>query len=160
MAVIAGPPPTAELRTHPLCRDELVEIASSSSRLASVAGVTRRQLAAESWVMREEGSETRRLVVAGLRRHHILPQHLATFAGPDAMKRVVAAGLGIAIVSRMTVACELEAGELCALDVRTMPSRDIAVVDHPQKHHGAACSAMLRLLGVSPASTGAARRRR
>jgi hypothetical protein len=47
----------------------------------------------------------------------------------------------------LTVDEELKAGRLARIDVRlSLPSRDINVVDHPQKHHGAACSAMLALL--------------
>ena len=69
------------------------------------------------------------------------------FNGPDAVKRAAIAGLGLAIVSKMTVDEELKARRLMEVDVRLpLPVRDIHVVDHPQKHHGAACSAMLALL--------------
>ena len=68
------------------------------------------------------------------------------FDGPDAVKRAVMAGLGIAVVSRLTVEEELAAGRLIVLDLgRTLPRREICVIDHPQKHHGAACGAMLHL---------------
>ena len=67
------------------------------------------------------------------------------FDGPDAVKRAVMAGLGISIVSRLTVEEELAAGRLLPLEIGlTLPRRDIYLIDHPQKHHGAACSAMLR----------------
>ena len=70
-----------------------------------------------------------------------------TFDGPDAVKRAVMAGLGIAIVSQLTVEDELKARRLVRLNVALpLPVRDFHLVDHPQKHHGAACSAMLRLM--------------
>ena len=70
-----------------------------------------------------------------------------TFNGPDAVKRAAIAGLGIAILSKLTVDEELKAQRLAEVDLRLpLPVRDIHVVDHPQKHHGAACSAMLALL--------------
>ena len=72
---------------------------------------------------------------------------VGVYNGPDAVKRAAIAGLGIAMVSKMTVAEELKARRLAEVDVRLpLPVRDIYVVDHPQKHHGAACSAMLALL--------------
>ena len=70
-----------------------------------------------------------------------------TFDGPDAVKRAVMAGLGIAIVSRSTVEEELTSRRLVAMKLALpLPAREFYLVDHPQKHHGAACGAMLRLL--------------
>ena len=70
-----------------------------------------------------------------------------TFDNPDAVKRAVMGGLGIAMVSRLTVADDLASRRLAILAVKaTLPTRDLLVIDHPQKHHGAACRAMLRLL--------------
>ena len=70
-----------------------------------------------------------------------------TFDGPDAIKRAAMAGLGVAMTSRLAVAEELASSRLAAIPVKaTQPARDIVVVDHPQKHHGAACRAMLQLL--------------
>ena len=70
-----------------------------------------------------------------------------TFDNPDAVKRAVMGGLGIAMVSRLTVADDLAGRRLAILPIRaTLPTRDILVIDHPQKHHGAACRVMLQLL--------------
>jgi len=60
------------------------------------------------------------------------------------------AGLGISIVSKLTVDEELAAGRLIPLDMGlAFPRRDVCIIDHPQKHHGAACSAMLRLFSTT-----------
>jgi DNA-binding transcriptional LysR family regulator len=51
------------------------------------------------------------------------------------------------MVSRLTVADDLASRRVAIVSVKTgLPARDILVVDHPQKHHGAACRAMLQLL--------------
>jgi DNA-binding transcriptional LysR family regulator len=150
MAVIAGRPPTAELRAQPLVRDELVAVAApgASRRTASVPRT--RAVDGQCWIMREERSTTRREVDAWLHRHGVVPARTMTFDGPDAVKRAVMAGLGIAIVSKLTVSDELKARTLIRLDLgRPLPARDVYLVDHPQKHHGAACSAMLRLLAAT-----------
>jgi len=83
-----------------------------------------------------------------------------TFDGPDAVKRAVMAGLGIAMASKLTVEEDLASRRLVTIAVNTpLPVRDLFVVDHPQKHHGAACRAMLQLLERSfPVRTAAARK--
>ncbi|HYS54353.1 MAG TPA: LysR family transcriptional regulator [Thermoanaerobaculia bacterium] len=145
MAVIAGRSPTSELRTKPLARDALVAIGAPATASHGV----RRALADHCWILREEGSTTRRELDAWLHRHRITPARTMVFDGPDAVKRAVTAGLGISIVSRLTVEEELASGRLIPLEVGlTLPRRDICLIDHPQKHHGAACSAMLGLFAA------------
>jgi DNA-binding transcriptional LysR family regulator len=151
MAIIAGRPPVAELRARPLCRDDLVLVSAHSARSGASRSTPRRvDLAKDCWILREEGSATRRDVDAWLHRHHVEPDQTMTFSGPDAVKRAVLAGLGIAIVSKLTIEDDLKARRLALVNVRhTLPSRAINVIDHPQKHHGAACRAMLSLLAAS-----------
>jgi DNA-binding transcriptional LysR family regulator len=70
-----------------------------------------------------------------------------TFMHPDGVKRAVIAGLGIAMVSKLTVESDLRRKLLAIFSMKAgLPSRPIVVVDHPQKHHGAACRAMLQAL--------------
>ena len=143
MAVITGRPPTSELRTAVLGRDELIAIGAPGTRSQAVC----RSLADQCWILREEKSTTRRLVDAWLHRHRITPARTMVFDGPDAVKRAVMAGLGISIVSGLTIEEERATGRLTTLDLRLMlPRRDVCLIDHPQKHHGAACKAMLGLL--------------
>ena len=146
MAIVAGVPTTHELRAKPLCRDELIAVQAPTTRFPAKTH-RRAELENVCWIAREEGSAARRDLDAWFHRHRLKPARLMIFNGPDAVKRAAIAGLGIAIVSKMTVAEELKARRLAEVDVRLpLPVRDIHVVDHPQKHHGAACSAMLALL--------------
>jgi DNA-binding transcriptional LysR family regulator len=147
MAIVAGPLPTSELQSRRLTRDELVIVAPPESPLTRRRSVKAGQLESETWLLREEGSDTRRQLNAWWHRHRLAPTRTMTFDNPDAVKRAVTAGLGIAMVSRLTIAEDLAASRLAALPVSAaLPVRDFSVVDHPQKHHGAACRAMLQLL--------------
>jgi DNA-binding transcriptional LysR family regulator len=147
MAVIAGPLPAGELRSRTLLRDDFVMIAPSGHPLAGARAVKPRQLEAETWVQREEGSDTRRHAIAWWHRHRLAPTRTTTFNGPDTVKRTVSAGLGIAMVSRRTLGDNPSADRVAIVRMRTpIPGRDIRLVDHPQKHHGAACRAMLQML--------------
>jgi DNA-binding transcriptional LysR family regulator len=150
MAIVAGALPSAELQTRALLRDDLVIIAPTGSTLAQARSVTPTQLEKETWLLREEGSDTRRQLSMWWHRHHLAPARTMTFDGPDAVKRAVMAGLGIAMASRLTVEEDMAARRLARVPVKaTLPTREFFVVDHPQKHHGAACRAMLQLLDRS-----------
>jgi DNA-binding transcriptional LysR family regulator len=150
MAVIAGRPPTTELRAKVLCRDELVAVRAPGTPASGKEPLRRADLERHCWILREEGSATRRELDGWIHRHRLTPARTMTFDGPDAVKRAVMAGLGIAIVSQLTVEDELKARRLVRLNLALpLPTRGFHLVDHPQKHHGAACSAMLRLFAAT-----------
>jgi DNA-binding transcriptional LysR family regulator len=147
MAVVAGRPVLGELTPRRIGRDELVVITSGQSRLAKARAVKPADLRGEQWIVREEGADTRRHLDAWLRRQRLTPARTMTLRSADAVKRAVIAGLGIGVVSRTVVGDELSAGRIAIVPVNpTLPARDVLVVDHPQKHHGAACKAMLGML--------------
>jgi DNA-binding transcriptional LysR family regulator len=147
MAILAGPPPAGELRARHLIDDELVIIVRPDSPLATVRSVKPRQLESEAWVLREEGSDTRRQLTTWWHRHRLAPAQTSTFMHPDGVKRAVIAGFGLAMVSKLTVEDEVRRKHLAIVGIKgDLPSRPIVVVDHPQKHHGAACRAMLQVL--------------
>jgi len=148
MAIVAGALPSAELQARSLSQDELVVIAPPNSSLARTRALKPGQLESETWLIREEGSDTRRQAVTWWHRHRIAPTRTMTFDNPDAVKRAVMAGLGVAMVSRLTVVEDLASRRIASVPVKaTLPTREVLVIDHPQKHHGAACRAMLELLG-------------
>ena len=147
MAIVAGALPSGELKARSLSSAEFVIIALPNGLLARARTLKPGQLETETWLVREEGSDTRRQAAAWWHRHRIAPSRTMMFDNPDAVKRAVMGGLGIAMVSRLSVTDDLAARRLAVLPVKaTLPARDIRVVDHPQKHHGAACRAMLQLL--------------
>ncbi len=156
MAIVAGHAPSNELRSRGLARDEFVLIAPSHSPLARARAVKPGQFGSETWLLREEGSDSRRQVAGWWHRHRLAPARTMTFDNPDAVKRAVMAGLGVAMVSRLTVEEDLAGRRVAAVPVKTpLPTRTFSVVDHPHKHHGAACRAMLQLLERTFPSGGA-----
>lgn len=147
MGIVAGALPSGELQARGLSRDDFVIIAPPDSRWASARVVKPNQLAAATWLLREEGSDTRRQLAGWWHRLRLAPKRTMTFDNPDAVKRAVMAGLGIAMVSRLTVEEDFASGRLAPLRIKSaLPTREFFVVDHPHKHHGAACRAMLQLL--------------
>lgn len=150
MGIVAGTLPLGELQARSLSRDEFMMIAPPDSPLARARVVKPNQLGAETWLLREEGSDTRRQLAVWWHRQRLAPKRTMTFDNPDAVKRAVMAGLGIAMVSRLTVEEDLASRRVAPVHIKTaFPTRDFFVVDHPHKHHGAACRAMLQLLELT-----------
>ncbi len=147
MAVLGGSPATSELRSRPLVSDDLIVIAPARHALARVRSIKPSRLAAECWIVREEGSETHRALLSWWHRHHLHPSRTMAFDSPDGVLRAVVGGLGIALTSALTATEQRQKRTIVALDMRgALPNHSFVLVDHPQKHHGAACRAMLTLL--------------
>jgi DNA-binding transcriptional LysR family regulator len=147
IAIVAGRWPSGELQARSLSHDDLLIIAPPNSAVVRARALKPNHLESETWLLREEGSDTRREVVGWWHRHRLAPTRTMMFDYPDAVKRAVMAGLGIAMVSRVTVEEDLASRRLASVPVTTsLPSLEFFVVDHPQKHHGAACRAILQLL--------------
>ena len=108
--------------------NEFVLITSPDDALANRAWVAVDELASTPWLMREEGSGTRRLCETYLNSHQLEPPIL-TLGSNGAIKSAAAMGLGVALQSREAVALELEIGLLKTIRPRGgLPKRSWYVV--------------------------------
>lgn len=110
------------LHTEVFHEDELVPIAPAGHPLLKQRHVTARALCREPFILREEGSGTRAVVEQALGRRGLTVKPVLSLASPEAIKRAVIAGLGIAIVSRLAISCELQIGSLAVI-----PTRDLVI---------------------------------
>jgi DNA-binding transcriptional LysR family regulator len=120
--VIAGRPPEVEgLVAEPFLANPLVAVASPEHVLVGQGRVALTRLAEEVFLLREEGSGTRAAVeevfeVAGI------PLKVGMVLGHvEAIKRAVAAGLGVSVLSVLAVRREKQYGTLAILDVEQFP---------------------------------------
>jgi DNA-binding transcriptional LysR family regulator len=98
--------------------DELVVVVAPTHRLARASGpVQPVALERELLVMRELGSGTRDIVVAGLKKAGVRPRQIFDADSTEAIKQIVAAGLGVAIVSRAAIVESLALRRLVIVDV-------------------------------------------
>src|SRR3954447_24690691 len=97
---------------EPFLDDELVGIAAPGRLRVRRGRIGVRDLAAETLLVRERGSSTRAVADRQLARAGYHPAKRWELDSNEAIKRSVAAGLGIGFVSRLVVADELERGEL------------------------------------------------
>lgn len=89
----------AELSGEPLVDDEVLVYAARTHALARARRVRPEQLAAETVIMREAGSATRRAFEAWLAKHGLAPARVIELRCPEAIKRLVLAGVGISMTS-------------------------------------------------------------
>ena len=115
-----GPLDSEELDSTVFFQDVLVPIAPAGHPLAAQASVTLREIVREPFLMREEGSGTRAVVERALDRHGVAVTPFMSLASPEAIKNSVAAGLGIAVVSRLIVEAELRQGSLAILPIKEL----------------------------------------
>ena len=107
-----------ELEASVFQEDEIVVIVPPGHKLLSEANVTPQRLCMEPLLMREEGSGTRAVVERAFADKGLFPRPVMSLGSIEAIKRAVAAGIGIAMVSGLTTALEEEAGKLVILRVK------------------------------------------
>jgi DNA-binding transcriptional LysR family regulator len=115
LGFVAGFLEAAGLQIQPFAPDEVVLIAPAEHRLAWQANVSTEELAGEAFVVREAGSGTRQAMDKALETLGIGPQRTLEMRGCEAIKRAVAAGLGLSFVSRYALDLELGQGVLTVL---------------------------------------------
>ena len=137
LGLTEGPLEAEELESTMFFQDELVPIAPLDHPLMRKGAVSAREMCHEPILLREEGSGTRAVVERALRRKGITVQPLLSLASPEAIKNAVVAGLGVAIVSRLIVSLELQAGTLGII-----PLKDLSILRplHLQRVRGRSLS--------------------
>lgn len=127
--------------------DELVVIAPPEHPLAERGPVALAELGRYSCVMREAGSGTRSTLDRFLSLAGVSYAFKLTLGSPEAVKRAVQAGAGLAVASYLTVINELEAGALVRIPL-VSPSmrRPLHRVVLPHKVLGPAAHPFLELL--------------
>ncbi len=112
-----------ELESTVFFEDELAAIAPAGHPLLKRGRVSARELCREPFLLREEGSGTRAVVERALRKKGLIIKPLLSLASPEAIKNAVAAGMGLAIVSRLTVALEVQTGLLGIIPLEDLTIR-------------------------------------
>ena len=100
------------IRLEPFLTDEVVGISKPGRLLLRGGAVQPSALEAETLLVREASSSTRRLTERVLAEAGIRPARTWELDSSEAIKRATREGLGVAFLSRYAVAEEIERGEL------------------------------------------------
>jgi DNA-binding transcriptional LysR family regulator len=118
VALVEGPVQHPKIEVVSWREDELVVIVPPSHRLATKRSIHLRELAGAPLIVREPGSGTRKVAERALAAHDVSPQVTLQLGSTEAIKQAVAAGLGLAFVSRFAVDEQVKLARIAAVRVR------------------------------------------
>jgi DNA-binding transcriptional LysR family regulator len=169
LGFVEGPVDDQALSISPVAEDELVLVLSPSLPRPKAQTITKSELKAMAWVVREPGSATRALfekamAKAGLRLSDI--NMVLEVPSNEAVRAAVEDAAGAAVLSKLVVAASIEAGSLTSLNF-VMPKRQFFALRHKERSITQAERELFDLIdapplqGVSlPISSTSAKRRR
>jgi DNA-binding transcriptional LysR family regulator len=128
VAISGRVPADGRLRGEPFAENEIVLVTAADDPLARRRWVAPEELGGRAWLLREVGSGTRAMCEEWLAGHGLAPEIL-TLGSNGAIRQAARVGLGVALISRVAVALELEHGLLELIRVRGgLPERSWFVV--------------------------------
>lgn len=147
MAIMGKVPSDMPVEIEPFAFNELVLVAAPTHRLAGLERVPIEELAREHFLLREPGSGTRAALENAFQEAGVSLQISMQVGNNSAIKQGVAAGLGIALISRVALDMELETGRLVILNVEGFPVvRQWRLVHVKDKHLSATAKAFKSFL--------------
>jgi DNA-binding transcriptional LysR family regulator len=145
--LVAGPLRESDLLAEPYLEDELIPIVSPSHRFADGRLVHPAELRQETYLMRERGSGTQRLLEERLFQIGVEASETMQLGSTEAIKQAVAANLGISVASRYAVRHEIEARRLVEPNLPVLRiGRELVLVHHKDKRLSRAAIAFRHLL--------------
>lgn len=132
---ITGLPPTHfEVRSEYIGKHPQIIIAPPDHEFADKQRIPLSSLKDQTFLLREPGSGTRSVADNLFSKNKFSPGAGVEFGSNETIKQAVMVGMGIALISAHTVAAELDARRLVALDVKGLPiNRKWFVVKHKNK---------------------------
>jgi DNA-binding transcriptional LysR family regulator len=128
--VVAGRPDDPELEALPFVRDRLLVVVPPRHALARRRVLSITALRGVPLVLRERGSATRALIERAFASGGLPVQPAMELESNEAIKSVVADGLGVAIMAQAAVAQDVAAGRLVARRLREALALEFALVYH------------------------------
>ena len=138
LGFIEGDSHLPSLVTDVCCDDELQVVCAPSHPLAKLKSVAPKALMEHAYVSREPGSGTREVVDNYLQKAGVQPDSLQVvmeLGSPEALKGLVATGLGFTIMSRAIAALEVKLGRLVQIPLSPALIRHLSVVYPKERFH-------------------------
>lgn len=147
LALLAYLPDDDEMETKRIMGDEVVLIVGPEHRLATKGSVHMRELGAESVIVESTSSSSRERVAEAFSQFATPLNIQVECATIEAIKKMVATGLGIGFVPLMCVQDEVARGELVRVPLEGFPQdRALWVVRRRADEHSHACGAFMQVI--------------
>ncbi|NOT18496.1 MAG: LysR family transcriptional regulator [Sulfuriferula sp.] len=145
--ILGQPPEHMNVVMEAFADNLLVVVASPNHPLAQEKDIAPSRLQDDAFILRESGSGTRLAAEQFFEQHGVTLKVRMELGSNEAIKQLVASGLGISVLSDATLRAELINGELVILDVRGLPlARKWHLVYPASKRLTPATSAFIELL--------------
>lgn len=121
LAIVSDPVDLPDYVVDPWVEDELLLIVPSDHRWASVDAVSLDAVLAEPFILREDGSGSRRMFERYLQERDVTVNDLniaLTLGSTEAVKAAVEAGAGVSVVSSLSLGADLTRGALRTVAIR------------------------------------------
>jgi len=128
--VMSHPPRDLDVVVRPFLENEYVVVAPPTHWAATRRQLSLTDLAGEPFLLREPGSGSRHVIDTFLREQGIELKVRLSLASNEAIRDLVASGMGLSVLSRHALGRTIEEGELVALKVRDFPLRQPWCVVH------------------------------
>lgn len=134
LGLVEGPIHSDDIVEAPFSSDKLVLICPPEHPLAVKGKAVAADLNNAAFIMRERGSGTREVFEAALASAGLKWRTTGTYNNTEAIKNAVAKGLGIAVISCLTVEKEVQSVELAAVEIDGLSlSRKFNLISHKNK---------------------------
>jgi DNA-binding transcriptional LysR family regulator len=138
LGFIEGDSHLPSLVTDVCCDDELRVVCAPAHPLAKLKSIVPKALMEHAYVSREPGSGTREVIDHYLQKAGVQPDSLQVvmeLGSPEALKGLVATGLGFTIMSRAIAALEVKLGRLVQIPLSPPLIRHLSVVYPKERFH-------------------------
>jgi DNA-binding transcriptional LysR family regulator len=151
IALVEGLVDDRNLVSDPWRTDAMVLIAAPDHSFAKAKEpVGLDALAGETLIVREHGSGSLQAVTGALQARGIMPARTLEVGGTEAIKQMVAAGVGVAIVSAATIKDQVELGKLKIVELRDFSiERTLWQLKKPGRLQSPAVAAFEKLIRVA-----------
>lgn len=112
IGLVEGKITSSDILSKPFMDDELVLICGNKHRFSGLSVINPHELEQEDFIIREQGSGTRKTFEDVMTAHQIPWKVTWTCNNADTIKAAVIAGLGVSVISRRAVVKEVNSGEL------------------------------------------------
>jgi DNA-binding transcriptional LysR family regulator len=136
IGLVGEEPKSSRVVVVPVATDELILVVSTNHEHVGKRYITPQSLLKQKLIMREPGSGSRQCVEESLREQRISLDQLNVVMevnSNDAIRAAVREDIGIAFLSSLSAASDLESGELQRVDVRgVQPTRKLFLIHKPE----------------------------
>jgi DNA-binding transcriptional LysR family regulator len=120
LGVISFQPSDRSIKAVPVMVDELLLIVSPDHRFAGRTSISVRELGTETLIAHNAPSPYRKKVIETFEKHKTMLNISVELPSLEAIKRLVEAGAGVALVPKLAAATDVDSGRLVGLSVKEM----------------------------------------